>query len=413
MIRMQNEYRGLMLRAKMTRDKFKVPTEAECVCYQDASMLCSEMRRISKDEEKLHWEQELVNLNEKIAEIRKALDPDDGSSNNASGNSDSSDTTASKVPESEVKGWYKKRPKHGFNDVSGMENVIERMKECKADANCNELREYLKMETLHSFIFVGPPGCGKTYIIEAFAHELMGEDEGKYSFISLEGADILRAYVGEAETIVKRLFEEIMSQDNCIVFIDEIESLCRNRATEGLPIWASDITTAFLTGYNKLVSCDKNIFFIGATNFPNDVDDAMFDRVEAIMIGLPDTVARAKAFERAFEYTVKTGENAGEKKKLISLEPGFDYEDMAEATENYNYRDIDRLLDTVKKKVVKACNAEYPDQKEAVAALKNGFFCLTKKMFEECRTATRPSQKDNIMKALADWEKRLESREAD
>ena len=60
------------------------------------------------------------------------------------------------------------------------------------------------MKQLHSYFFIGPPGCGKTYIIEAFAHELMDQN---YKYLSLVGSDILSRFVGEAEKIITRLFE--------------------------------------------------------------------------------------------------------------------------------------------------------------------------------------------------------------
>ena len=64
---------------------------------------------------------------------------------------------------------------------------------CVADAQANHLREFLQIPKLNSYFFVGPPGCGKTFICEAFAHELMDKD---YKFISILGSDIISKYAG-------------------------------------------------------------------------------------------------------------------------------------------------------------------------------------------------------------------------
>ena len=107
------------------------------------------------------------------------------------------------------------------------------------------------MKNLHSYFFVGPPGCGKTFIIKAFAKELAEKD---YKYIALEGSDILSRYVGDAEKIVTRVFEEAEKQDKCIVFIDEVDGVCKNRSKSNLPEYAASLTTAFLTGYNRIVN---------------------------------------------------------------------------------------------------------------------------------------------------------------
>ena len=66
----------------------------------------------------------------------------------------------------------------------------------------------------------------------------------------------------------------------------------------------------------------------------------MLDRVELVRVPFPDTDARESAFRRQFS-------------KLITLEDGFTFEDMAEATATYNYRDIDRLCSRIKNKILK------------------------------------------------------------
>jgi len=373
-------------------------------------MCQSEMANISVGEEKMYHQRRLQEMNRKIAEIIKILDPksyeemearrrnagaaapDNGGSASAGSASDSS---ASSTPvEGGVEHWFKNAPKHSFKDVSGMEEVKEQLKSCIEDSKLFELRKYLGLPNLYSYFFIGPPGCGKTYIIEAFAHELMDKN---YKYLSLTGSDILSKYVGEAEKIVTRLFEEAEKNAPCIVFIDEIDGVCKNRSLPNLPEYASSITTAFLTGYNKINSSDdKEIIFIGATNYPNQVDNAMLDRVELIRVPMPDAGARAFAFKQ------KLG-------KQMKLSDDFSWEKMAELTDGYpyNYRDINRLVIRIKIILMKRLMEMYHDQKKAVEALKSGEFRLNRMMFEQAQKECLPTPKEDILRDLDEWEEKF------
>ena len=231
-----------------------------------------------------------------------------------------------------------------------MEELKGKLRQCVVDTRVGKLKDYLGIPKLHSFFFIGPPGCGKTFIVEAFAHELMEQD---YKYLSLAGSDILSRYVGDAEKIVSRMFQEAEDQAPCILFVDEIDGVCKNRSLPNLPEHSATLTTAFLEGVNQITDSEKTIIFIGATNYPGRVDNAMMDRVELIRVPLPDKEARAHAFKRHFEKEVKRPEDEGgdkaEKKpkefeQTVQFAEGFGFDDMAEDTNMYNYRDIDRLF---------------------------------------------------------------------
>lgn len=272
------------------------------------------------------------------------------------------------------------------------------------DTQCVDFLKYMEMKTVHPMFFVGPPGCGKTFIIEAFAKELV--DRHGYKYIYLEGADIFSKFVGHAQKIIQGLFVEILKNDKVIVFIDEIESICMSRSLPNLPEWASDITTAFLTGYNKLVEeKEKNIIFMGATNYPQKVDAAMLDRVEVVEIGMPDLEARTASMKRSL-----LGKKEVEGKKveapLILLDDDFDYTEMGSATEGYNYRDMSRLTEVLKKAIVQDCMKTFHnDQAKCVEAMKSGEYRLTKKLFYRVLSRVSPSPKDDIIKELEEWKK--------
>lgn len=377
-------------------------TKQECAYLQQAANLRAEMASMSTGETRAYQQRKLNELNRKITNVIMEVDPEfmkrykenkqkEKQLKNGSG---AGKTSNGKPLDETVASWFKEAPKHSFSDVSGMYELKEQLKECIANAKLKNLEKYLEMKKLHSYFFIGPPGCGKTYIIEAFAHELMNKN---YTYLSLTGSDILSRYVGEAEKIVTRLFEEAENHTPCIVFIDEIDGVCKNRSLPNLPEYAASITTAFLTGYNRINSSGKEIVFIGATNYPNQVDDAMLDRVELVRVPFPDQDARKRAFSHSL-------------KDIVHLDEGFSYDDMAERTEKYNYRDIDRMVGRIKKEILKRVIRQYPEEQDAIEALKSGEFCLTRELFEHIQENFLPTPKDEIEQELDEWEKRFEKR---
>lgn len=412
MFRNENLYREYMRKAEAEyQEKGEKYTEQQCFFLQQAAQCQSEMASISMGEERLYHQRLLADIDKKIREIVKTLNPEGykkleekwkAAGNQKKGNGQKaaekqpSDAAAEKIQEAaedENPRWFKERPSHSFEDVSGMEPLKNKLKKCIIDSKLSGLRNYMGMENLHSYFFIGPPGCGKTYMIEAFAHELMDKN---YAYLSVTGSDILSKYVGEAEKMVTKLFETAEKHVPCILFIDEIDGVCRNRSLPNLPEYASSITTSFLTAYNRINSSRnrEKIIFIGATNYPDRVDNAMLDRVELIRVPLPDEKARGFAFARKLS-------------KRVQLAPGFTYEDMAGATKDYNYRDIDRLAVRVKEIIIEQVMEKFQDEDRAIDALKSGKFCLSGEIFERAQSECLPTPKDDILRNLDEWEKKF------
>ncbi|MBQ9148102.1 MAG: ATP-binding protein [Oscillospiraceae bacterium] len=387
------------------------PSKEQCRLLQQAAYLRYEMARMSIGEERYYQQRRLRELNEQIKKIAIAIDPEmakriaeaaqkskEAKATPAGAAKPSTNKAAAapakpstEVSDAEVSTWFKEMPAHSFEDVSGMSELKEQLRGCIQDLHIAELKEFLKMKKIHSFFFYGPPGCGKTYIIKAFAHELMDQD---YKFMSLEGSDVLSKYVGDAEKTVSRVFEEAEKNAPCIIFFDEVDGVCKSRSLPDLPNYAASLTTAFLTGYNRIDESKKPIIFIGATNYPRQVDNAMLDRVELVRVPLPDPAARAAKFERDL-------------KKIIHLADDLDYDYMAQETENYNYRDIDRLVSKIKAMILKAVMKQYGTEKAALEALKSGEYRIDQAFFNEARANCLPTPKDSILKELDAWEEQV------
>lgn len=401
MQRKENECLAWLQKADDEYARRGAHSKEECKYIQYAANCRYEMAKMSIGEERYYQQRKLQELNRRIESIVVALGgtlPSKKPKAAAPSKADSKPPQAAPAAQEEdqesVASWFKEAPKHSFADVSGMSELKDRLRECITDLHLSELKRYLNIKELHSFFFIGPPGCGKTYIIEAFAHELMDQN---YKYLSLVGSDILSRYVGEAEKIVTRLFEEAEKCAPCIIFIDEVDGVCKNRSLPNLPEYAASITTAFLTGYNRINRSDQPIIFIGATNYPSQVDNAMLDRVELIRIPFPDAAARESAFARQFDG-------------ILALAPDCSYHQMAQVTEGYNYRDIERLCSMIKHKVLKAVMEQYGSEDAALEALKNGSYSLGQALFDEAKTSCLPTPKDAIIQELNEWEAQFQQR---
>mmetsp|Transcript_55606 Transcript_55606/g.82700 ORF Transcript_55606/g.82700 Transcript_55606/m.82700 type:complete len:590 (-) Transcript_55606:82-1851(-) len=144
----------------------------------------------------------------------------------------------------------------------------------------------------------GPPGCGKTLLAKAIANE------SGANFISVKGPELLDKYVGESERAVRIVFERARSSSPCIVFFDELDSLCPKRGSDNGGGGVSErVVNQLLTEMDGLDS-RRSVFVIAATNRPELIDPAMLrpGRLDKLLyVPLPtadDRVAILKALSK-------------------------------------------------------------------------------------------------------------------
>lgn len=75
-------------------------------------------------------------------------------------------------------------------------------------------------------LLYGPPGCGKTLVAKAVAHE------SGANFISIKGPELLNKYVGESERAVRQLFSRARAAHPCVLFFDEMDALAPRRGSD-------------------------------------------------------------------------------------------------------------------------------------------------------------------------------------
>ncbi|EGR27561.1 hypothetical protein IMG5_194240 [Ichthyophthirius multifiliis] len=176
-------------------------------------------------------------------------------------------------------------------------------------------------------LLFGPPGTGKTLIGKAIACE------SNSTFFSISASSLTSKWVGEGEKMVKVLFKLAISKQPSVIFIDEIDSLlCARQENENEA--SRRIKTEFLVQMEGTqTKCEERILLIGATNRPQELDDAVKRRfVKRLFIPLPDKNARKQLIERIIQIESEKGNkfliNDIELNEIIDVTKGYSGADM-------------------------------------------------------------------------------------
>lgn len=133
-------------------------------------------------------------------------------------------------------------------------------------------------------MLVGPPGCGKTFLVQAAAHET----KGLLRFLTVKGPELLSKYIGESEAGVRRVFERAAAAAPAVIFFDEIEALAPKRGADSTGV--TDRVVNQMLCYLDGVEDRGRVYVIAASGRPDLVDAALlrpgrFDRI--CYCGLP------------------------------------------------------------------------------------------------------------------------------
>lgn len=135
------------------------------------------------------------------------------------------------------------------------------------------------MQPSKGVLFYGPPGCGKTLLAKAVANECSA------NFISIKGPELLTMWFGESEANVRDVFDKARAAAPCVLFFDELDSIAVSRGSSmGDAGGAGDRVINQLLTEMDGVGAKKNIFFVGATNRPEILDEALLRPVNYIFI---------------------------------------------------------------------------------------------------------------------------------
>jgi cell division protease FtsH len=191
---------------------------------------------------------------------------------------------------SRAKQLNKDMPKTTFADVAGVDEAVEELYEIKDFLSHPSRYQALGAKIPKGVLLYGPPGTGKTLLARAVA------GEAEVPFFTISGSDFVEMFVGVGASRVRDLFEQAKQNNPCIVFVDEIDAVGRQRGA-GL---GGGHDEREQTLNQLLVEMDgfgerAGVILIAATNRPDILDPALlrpgrFDR--QIPVSNPDIAGR-------------------------------------------------------------------------------------------------------------------------
>ena len=226
--------------------------------------------------------------------------------------------TKAKTAESE-------RPKVKFSDVAGIDEAVEELQEVRDFLSDPDRYHSMGARIPRGVLLVGPPGTGKTLLAKAVA------GEAGVPFFSISGSDFVEMFVGVGASRVRDLFKQAKEAAPCIVFIDEIDAVGRQRGA-GL---GGGHDEREQTLNQLLVEMDgfednSSVILIAATNRPDILDPALlrpgrFDR--RVTVDRPDVRGREQILRVHAEG--KPFADDVDFERLSKITPGFTGADLA------------------------------------------------------------------------------------
>mgnify|MGYP001306201088 FL=1 len=267
---------------------------------------------------------------------------------------------------------YIEVPEVTWDEVGGLEDVKERLKESiEWPLTMPEKFEHFGINPPRGIMLFGAPGTGKTLIAKAIANE------AKANFITIKGPELISKWVGESEKAVREVFKKAKQSSPSIVFLDEFESIAgmrRSNSGDGSDVM-NRVVNQLLSSMDGVEGME-GVIVVAATNRPEMIDPALmrsgrFERV--LHIPPPDKESRAAILE-IHAKDMPLGR--------------FKLEDIATKMDNYTGADIEAVC-----------------REAALIAMRDGKKTVSKKHFEMAVDRVRPTVTDEMM----DYYGRMES----
>ncbi|MHB1440858.1 MAG: ATP-binding protein [Cuniculiplasma sp.] len=223
-----------------------------------------------------------------------------------------------------------------WSEIGGLEEQKNTIKEAVFFAMAQPDLD-VKVPNLKNILLFGPPGTGKTTIAKAISSNIDA------TFFNVPVSELMSRYVGDSERIVSSLYGVAREKSPAVVFLDEIESLLRQRGDGNKN--AGAVLQQFLAQLDGFSTDESFVMTVAATNVPWELDQAILSRFEKrIYIGLPDVETRKKILEI---HTLKKG---------YQVETSI--QSIAEKTTDFSGRDLSFLCSEAIRNMLRRTNRD-------------------------------------------------------
>merc|ERR1711998_689006 len=244
-------------------------------------------------------------------------------------------------------------PNITWDDIGGLEDTKKDLQEMILyPIEHPDKFQKFGMSPSKGVLFYGPPGCGKTLLAKAVANECSA------NFLSVKGPELLTMWFGESEGNVREVFDKARAAAPCVLFFDELDSVGQARGSGmGDAGGAGDRVLNQLLTEMDGAGAKKNLFFIGATNRPEILDEALIrpGRLDQLIyIPLPDKVARVGIIKAVLRKS--------------PVAPNVNLDFLADKCEGFSGADMTELCQRATKAAIREAIAAEEDRKRLAQA---------------------------------------------